>query len=60
MHVLSSAEEMANSNEIQVTVCVCPITMNICKCGKTITRNVVVTHLSPVNGPSDTRILAHA
>ena len=30
----------------------CPIMMDDCKCGKTITHCVVVTPLSPVNGPS--------
>ena len=36
--------------------CVCPIMMDDCKCGKTITHCVVVTPLSPVNGPSQGRI----
>ena len=40
--------------------CVCPIMMDDCKCGKTITHCVVVTPLSPVNGPSVSRFLAHA
>ena len=38
----------------------CPIMMDDCKCGKTITHCVVVTPLSPVNGPSVSRVLAHA
>ena len=38
----------------------CPIMMDDCKCGKTITQCVVVTPLSPVNGPSVSRFLAHA
>ena len=37
------------------------IMMDDCKCDKTITHCVVVvTPLSPVNGPSVSRILAHA
>ena len=40
--------------------CMCPIMMDDCKCGKTITHCVVVTPLSPVNGPSVSRFLAHA
>ena len=40
--------------------CVCPIMMDDCKCGKIITHCVVVTPLSPVNGPSVSRYLAHA
>ena len=40
--------------------CVCPIMMDDCKCGKTITHCVVVTPLSPVDGPSVSRFLAHA
>ena len=40
--------------------CVYPIMMDDCKCGKTITYCVVVTPLSPVNGPSVSRFLTHA
>ena len=40
--------------------CVCPIMMDDCKCDKTVTHCVVVTPLSPVNGPSAGRFLAHA
>ena len=40
--------------------CVYPIMMDDCKRGKTITHCVVVTPLSPVNGPSVSRFLAHA
>ena len=40
--------------------CVCPIMMDDCKCGKTITHCVVVISLSPANGPSVSRFLAHA
>ena len=40
--------------------CVYPIMMDDCKCGKTITHCVVVTPLSPVNGPLVSRFLAHA
>ena len=40
--------------------CVCPIMMDDCKCGKTITHCIVVTPLSPVNGPSVSRFLVHA
>ena len=35
----------------------CPIMMDDCKCGKTITH---CAPLSPVNGPSVSRFLAHA
>ena len=40
--------------------CVYPIMMYDCKRDKTITHCVVVTPLSPVNGPSVSRFLAHA
>ena len=38
--------------------CVCPIMMDDCKCGKTIIQCVVVTPLSPVNGPSVSRFFS--
>ena len=40
--------------------CVCPIMMDDCKCGETITHCVVVTPLSLVNGPSVSSFLVHA
>ena len=37
----------------------CPIMVEDCKCDKTITHCVVGTPLSPANGPSVSRFLAH-
>ena len=54
------AIEFSGEWQIQVRSgnCVCPIMMDDCKCGKTITHCVVVTPLSPVNGSSVSRFFS--